>query len=232
MDVFPVTSFPVTALRWRPVGMTIGGGPTFTGPGQEGEFSGGGWWVAELNEMDLGDEQAIRALRSLIWRAKKLKRFVVPMLDWPLSPALASVPHGDGSPFSDSSEYVGGGVEATLAASAVHRATQVSITLNPETAGPLQGGEVFTLVDAEMGPRLHGIDEILDVDGDTFTCSILPPLRAGFDLGAEVDFNTPRCVMRLDDPQDEATPWITAGWEGKSSLRFVEAFDRLEVEEA
>ncbi|MBX3480081.1 MAG: hypothetical protein KF842_06750 [Caulobacter sp.] len=228
MDEFPVTNFPVEKLRWRPASVSTSGGQTLTGPGQDASWDGGGWWVAELVGIDLGDEQALRAIRALLLLALGgVTRFIVPMLDWPLSPALSSVPHGDGSPFADSSEYVSGAVAAHLAADVSLRDTTIDLYLDPETAGPLQGGEVFTLVYPTHGPRIHMIGKVDSVTDDVYTVFIRPPIREDLAAEAEVDFNRPRCVMKLNDPDGEAWPWIVPGWEGKTDLRFAEAFDEL-----
>lgn len=228
MDSFDVTAWPVEKLRWRPIGVSVSGGPTLSGPGQDAAWDGGGWWSAELEGIDLGDAQALRAIRALLLQARGgVKRWIVPMLDYPLSPALTTVPHGDGTPFSDSGEYVSGAVVAELAASAALRATTLQIQLDPATAGPLQGGEAFTIVHPDVGPRIYMVARIDDVTDDVYTVFTLPPLRQAASAGDACDFDIPRCVMKLDDAGSEAWPWIGPGWDGKTTLRFIEAFDNL-----
>jgi hypothetical protein len=116
---------------------------------------------------------------------------------------------------------------AELAANAALRATTLQILFDPATAGPLQGGETFTLNHADVGPRIYMIAAVDSVVDDVYTVFTLPPLRQAALVGAACDFDIPRCVMKLEDPGSEAWPWIGPGWDGKTTLRFVEAFDNL-----
>lgn len=229
LKTFPLLTFPAEALRWRLAFANVSGGNTMLSPGQVGETTGGGFWVAEHQGIDLGDEAAIRQ-----WRANVLSvgagvdPVIVEMLDWPLAPTVGGVPHGDGAPFSDSSEYATGAIVAEMAADAALRASELQITIDPGTAASLYGGEPLTLVHATLGPRLYMVEEVLDHVDNTWTVRTHPPLRDAVVATQEVDFNRPRCVMRAIDVESGAWPLITAGWRAKvTGIVFVEAFDDL-----
>lgn len=230
MASFPILDFPVEGLRWWPTFANISGGPALTGPGQVAEISGGGWWMAEMDGLDLGDEAAIRQWRAVMMRAAQgVEAFVLEMLNWPLAPTVGGVPHSDSAPFADSAEYATGAIVAELAASAALRATTVEITVDPATASTLYGGEVFTIVHPTMRERIYLIDEVLGRVGDTYEVTIGPPLREAAAAETEVDFNRPRCLMRVKDADKGAWPRITAGWSARvQSITFEEAFDNID----
>jgi hypothetical protein len=57
---------------------------------------------------------------------------------------------------------------------------------------PLIGGELFSVEHAAWGWRVYRITRI---DGDVIT--FRPPLREAMAAGAALEFDTPRCQMRL-----------------------------------
>lgn len=206
MRTFPVTDYPSEGLRWRPLFANLSGGPTVAGPGQVGEVSGGGWWVAESDGIDLGEDGEIRAWMALMFSgAQTVEAFVVPMKTWPVNPDAP--------------------VTATIAAHAL-RATTVEITTD-DTIGV---GHCFTLAHAGVGPRVHMILGVDSHVGDVWTVHIGPPLREATTAAMAVDFDNPRCVMRISNPTADAWPRMGAGWSSKVQVTFEEAFDELPVE--
>lgn len=226
IDTFPVARFPTERLKWYPMGVPAVGGGTFTGPGQVGEFSGGGWWCAALIGMDLADDAEIRQMEALLGRAAfGVGLFIVERVVEPLRPRPAPVSFDDETSFDDDTLFEGSAVTAVLVDDVPLRATTYRIQCDV----PLTGGEKFTIVHAVHGPRKYLIVGIDDVDGDIYTVWVMQPLREAAVAGTPVDFDRPRCVMRLEDANGDAWPTIEPGWQAKTSLRFVEAFDRLEM---
>lgn len=203
MSTFPVTDFPCEGLRWRPQFANLDGGPTVAGPGQVAEISGGGGWVAELDGIDLGDDEMIRAWTALMFKAAQgVETFSVPMLTWPLNPDAP--------------------VTATIAAEPL-RETTVAVT----TTDTIGVGHVFEVDHATVGPRPYMILGIDSHVGDVWTLHIGPPLREATTADMAISFDEPRCVMRIPNATAEAWPRIGAGWAGRVSVTFEEAFDQL-----
>lgn len=225
-DTWPVLEFPTELLNWKPVGMPVTGPGSFTGPGQVGEFSGGGWWTANLTGIDLADAPEIRHFRALLGRAGfGTRRFIVRMIDDPLVALPEPVPFDDDAPFDDDSEFEGGAVAASVTAAAALRATSLQIVCDVE----LKGGEVFTIVHAIHGPRIYLLTAVTALGEGAYSVKIVPPLREAVAADEVCDFDRPRCVMRIDDPNGEAWPTIQPGWQAKANIRFVEAFDQLDA---
>mgnify|MGYP001179610305 CR=1 FL=1 len=203
LRTFPLTDFPAETLKWRPTFASITGGRPISGPAQRGEVSGGGWWQAAATGIDLGDDARIRQWLSLMLAAADgVEAFIVPMLQWPVTP--------------------GGTVTATVAAEPL-RETTLAIT----TTTAIGPGHCFSIDHATVGPRIYMIKEVDSVVGDLRTCHVGPPLRQATTAGMSLDFNTPRCVMRVVDPSDESWPAVTAGWASRPSIAFEETFETL-----
>jgi hypothetical protein len=124
------------------------------------------------------------------------------------------VPHSDGTFFSDGSGYLGGPIEARLIEDAAHAATTLKIRVLG--AEPFIGAEPFTIVHPNAAERLYAVNAVVDaaevsndadeVVGFDYEVEIEPPLRERAAAADEVDFNTPRCAMRLQDSNGMPLP--------------------------
>lgn len=103
-----------------------------------------------------------------------------------------SVTHSDDATFSDGSGYASGLVEVELDASAIVRAT--SITLDITYAPRIEPGQIFSIEGDSKGPRFY---KVRTFDADTNEMTFRPPLREAVSAGARVEFDRPRCRMRL-----------------------------------
>lgn len=197
----------------------ISGGTALNGEEDVIATDGGGRWFFELTEPYLDDVPVAKAWRaSAAYLDGGARPIIVSLCDCRYQPTsgFSQVPHSDGAPFSDDSEYTQGSASVTLAASAALRATSIQVEIEslPED---LIGGEKFSIRHATMLDRWYEIAEVRD-DG---WLTIRPPLREATPAGAELNFDDPRCVMRLDGEMRSPT---TLGFIDSPGARFVEHF--------
>ncbi len=169
---------------------------------------------------------------TLLWRAVRqicdggVNSLVVPRNDalfrpWPagLSQSIvSSVPHSDESFFDDDTGYYQSVIDVTAAA-APKRATSLLLTLN--YCGQLMGGESFSIDHPIMGWRLY---EIATVDANSSFAAITfnPPLREAIEDDTRLEFDRPRCTMRLAKTSSmdlTVQPWTF----NNASVDFIEA---------
>lgn len=213
MDFWPWDLLTPNVERWRLQGVTVNGGVSLAGTPRVSRTDGGGIWVGEQTFLLHGRDR-IKAARAI---EAGLDGGVGEIVAWsfeePFAPGLTleSVPHSDGSPFSDGSEYLTAPHGAVTTASAALRATTLSITM---VSGVIQGGENFSIVHPTKGWRRY---RIARVDGDEIT--IRPPLREAVEAGTELNFLRVGCACRLANPEEflgaltpERIVEVTARW--------------------
>lgn len=196
------------------------GGTSLSGEEDEIQIDGGGRVFADFANGPLLEREV-----TLTWRAVKTLLdegavFIVPFCDKLHQPYGNEhlVPHSDGTPFSDDTEFEGGGPRASLAAPAALRATTVQIF--KEFDPLLIGGEWFSINHPGKGWRAYRIATVEAQGETTATIGFRPPLREAAEEGAEIDFANPRCLMK----QQGATSTRTEiGRYGEAAIRFVEA---------
>jgi len=143
--------------------------------------------------------------RVLTWRAisAKLRGRLYPILvpfcgmyqPYPLDalgkPIFTStVPHSDGSYFSDGSGYLSGMIRATLDTALPVHAISGNVTV--DVAGTIQPGHVFS-----FGERMYEILDAEYLDETHITLTWQPPLREAVAAASELNFDRPVCRMRL-----------------------------------
>lgn len=244
MDLIP--EFPRALLRekqhaWNLAGVAVSGGQTGSGVASYVRTDGGGLWTCSMSDVSLSGRQGMAdrekqriKISTLLWRAVRqvadggVNRIIVPRNDalfrpWPAGVAALfgrNVPHSDSALFGDDSGYYQAVIDITAAA-AVLRATSLDVTINH--AGDLQGGESFSILHETLGWRLYEIATV-DMDSDTEgTITFNPPLREAIGEHTQLEFDRPRCVMRLVAPSSmnlTVRPWTF----NSASVDFVEAF--------
>lgn len=196
-----MSTFPVESLRWRLGGVMLSGPGGLSGPPQTAEISGGGWWIAELNNIEL-------------WTEAEWAEYQGQLLDLHGGVETIEVPLP--------SNLVGSAdVVATVTTAAALRATTVELTA---TAGAIKRGSVFSIAHGTKGKRAYQVRTILSDVAGVYSVKILPPLREAVADDTAVNFATPANLMRLDDPTGDAWPTIQPDLSARVSLRFVEAF--------
>jgi hypothetical protein len=98
-----------------------------------------------------------------------------------------------------------------------------SISLSAFTADKaLVGGEHFAAYGSTYGWRLHRITRVTAGglgSGDATSFQFRPPLREAIASGSHLNFESPRCTMRVDGDLSETLSMLKRG---KAQARFVE----------
>lgn len=218
---FPTSRFAFDEQEIDIERRTISGGIALSGEEDIIETDGGGRVFAEFAGGPLLERED-----QLAWRAIGTQfsggatQIIVPFCD-PLHQPYGGdhlAPHSDDSPFSDDSEYSGGGPTATAAADAALRATTLSLSILLGQA--LLGGEWFSIEHPTKGWRAYNIATVTDQTDTTATVTFRPPLREAVEAGDHVEFADPRCLMRIDGRPGRA---LEIGKYGEAAIRFVEA---------
>lgn len=197
MDFWPWDLLTPQTERWRLQGVTLNGGVTLAGTTTVGRTDGGGLWVGEQTFL-LHTRDQIKAARAI---EASLDGGVGKIVAWsfelPFAPeglSLSEVPHSDGTPFSDGSEYLTVPHGAVTTADSALRATTLTVTM---ISGVIQGGERFSIVHPTKGWRRYTVSR---VDGDQIT--IRPPLREAAAAGTELNFLRVGTEARLANPEE------------------------------
>ncbi len=208
-EAWPLSTFPVKALQWKRRRIRLGGGGALFGPGQIGIGGGGGWWEVNLPGSLLYDQTAKRTWEALIDRADG-------------GYAVFEVPYLEETPVS--------GTTAKFGAAAALGATQVRITRQSGFNGALAigGPAAFTVAHSTEGDRLYRIQRIVtaNIATNTDLVELNIPLRQAVANNDPVDFNAPRCLMRIADDSDDAYPEMDGAWISEVGVRLVEAFEQ------
>lgn len=96
-----------------------------------------------------------------------------------------------------------GGVVTVVEAAHAAAARDISMAVNVTTAGPILPGHHFSVHSATLGWRLYRIEGVSAHSGGgsaaTYDISFWPPLRFAIADGTDLEFDHPRCVMRLSE---------------------------------
>jgi hypothetical protein len=194
LPVFHPCQFDFQDIDLRRVGNVTSGGTSLSGIDDPIETDGGGFWRLDLINGETIDRTAGLAWRALTEGMDNGSQAVIALLcsERLFQPVgdLVTVDHSDGTPFSDDTPYDSSGADYTIVADAALRAVTVQIAGASEL--PLIGGELFSVEHAAWGWRVYRITRI---DGDVIT--FRPPLREAMAAGTALEFDTPRCQMRM-----------------------------------
>lgn len=151
----------------------------------------------------------------VVWRNDALFR------PWPAGAApYGSIPHSDGTFFSDGTGYYQPVIDVETYGYAELRDTTIYLQLN--YCGDLMGGESFSINHPTMGWRLYEIGTVNYVDDTHVAVTFNPPLREDVPAGTQVEFDRPRCVMQLKAPGSmdlTVVPWTF----NSANAEFIEA---------
>lgn len=203
-DIWPFDLLSPLTPRWSPSTTVNSGGTTLSGLEQRDRVDGGPLWECALRGIPVWNGRQILAHDALeMILVGDLSPIIVqrrpPKCDTLGGEVGDGVPHSDESPFSDDSLYESGGSVTSSATGAADLGdTEIELTVTG-TLRPLLGGDEFTIVHPIAKERMYRIKRVTAVAGDTYTVEFGPPLRDDVDAGEALDFNDPRCLMRLDD---------------------------------
>ena len=187
--VFHPCQFGFDTVDIRRVGSVTSGGTSLSGIDDPIETDGGGYWRA-----DFADGEAIERSESLAWRALTegmdggssartvllcAERHFQPVLDRESGEPNSVIP--DDAPDKGAAYTIG---------SAALRATTATFAGVSEL--PLEPGNLFSINHSRWGWRAY---RIVSLSG--MTATFRPPLRQAVVAGTPVEFDVPRCQMRL-----------------------------------
>lgn len=240
-----VPEFPRALLRershaWNIAGNTMAPGQTGAGVMTIGRSDGGGYWTCAMSAVSLSGRKSVgdvgrdrQKYSTLLWRAVRqlcaggVNLIVVPRNDALFRPFPAggkeyeAAQHSDGALFGDDTGYYQPVISVKTYAAANLRATTLGLQLL--NCAQLVGGESFSINHPAVGWRLYEIATVEQVDGMHAVVTFNPPLREAVAVGTEVEFDRPRCTMRLLNPGAmdlSVQPWTF----NSADVSFVEAF--------
>lgn len=192
------------------MGNVVGSGQTTSGSVSV-RTDGGGLWTASLNVIRIGNDRDGRNADTNLWRAVRqicnggVAPIIVPRNDvlfrpWPEGVAVSAgmdIPYDDDSLFSDGVGYYQPIIDIVCGAGGL-RATSLDISLI--YSGELVGGESFSIEHSTMGWRLYEIATVEMADAESGVITFNPPLREAVAEGTSLEFDRPRCVMKLASP--------------------------------
>lgn len=212
----PLALFAPSEHGWRLAGTALSGGQPINGAPQTADMSTGGWWVCDYSVGILRTKAQLGAWRAMLALLNSGVRTIeVPVLDGlkPYPPGFPGLP-----------------IEATLAADVFMPAypapasppNQARVRL--VAGGALQGGEYLTVIGPSGAAWLHMVAAITDVTAGVSTVTVVPPFREDMAAGTDVDFNNPRCTMKVDlQSLKDAWPTMTVPFLAKPKISFVES---------
>ncbi|MGY3607678.1 MULTISPECIES: hypothetical protein [unclassified Bradyrhizobium] len=239
--------FPRRLLRERQHSWNLRGVATTPGTTADSvavlvRSDGGGFWSCTMSDVSLSGGKGLRGrdrqrVTTLLWRSIRqiadggVNQIIVPRNEarfrpWPTGVSQSiniDIPHSDGALFDDDAGYYQSIIDISCGAAGL-RDTSLDITIN--YAGALLGGESFSIEHPTFGWRLYEIATVDYTDDDQATITFNPPLREAVTAGTLLEFDRPRCVMRLAQTNAmdlNVTPWTF----NSASVSFVEAFDGL-----
>lgn len=223
MITWPSSLLPATDVELSLQGRTTTGGMSVSGISQLVKTDHGGLWRFVFSGIYLRTKDQVRAWRALEGQLDGgATKLVVPICDLRHAPrpdgALPgdAVPHSDDTYFSDDTGYVSGIMSAVTVGAAALGASSLGIDVL--VGSDLMGGEHFTIDHPTEGPRMY---RVISVGDDTI--SIRPTLREAVADGEVIDFDRPRCTMRLAG-SDTMNLNLQLGRFGQVGVAFVEAF--------
>ena len=226
-DSWPIDILIPRDKRFSPMsGAARGGGRTLNGSVRVTNWQAGGLWRGRYVQVGVYEPEDVllaEAIEAILdCGAEPMAIPLLPLGRAPFSNPTGPTPHSDGSPFSDGGLYGGANIMGVLSTDADCFATSLAFTW----AGPVHilGGD-FEVMSPD-GPRAHRIKRFLSREGTSgafvYEVEVSPPLRCDLIAGATLDFENPRCMMRLANPEAFA-PVLEFGWYGFIDADFVEA---------
>lgn len=235
---FPIALLKETQLTWALSGRTISSGQTGAGFEPMAETTVGGLWRAELGSIPIRTKAQVhtwRALEALL--DSGARTVILPMCDKRYFP----VPIVNGAPLyaynpgtlddvtllDDGTGIAQPVVVAFLAEDADLRATSLRILFLQGAA--LQGGEHFSIGHGNLGDRLYRVAQVrVDPVTGYSDVTIRPPLREATPAFTALEFDSPKCVMRIASAESMKLALQQRKW-GSPTASFVESFDYSSV---
>lgn len=196
---FPLALLHESSHDWNIAGSVKNAGQT-DAASVDVRSDGGGFWTVSLNDIQLWERS-----HALLWRAIRqiaaggVNPLVVSRSDqlqpWPSGAPYGVISFDDGMLFDDGAGFDQVVIDVVTSGAAARRATSLVLKLN--VCGDLLGGESFAIAHPTFGWRMYEIATVLPVDVTHVAVTFNPPLREAVADGTAVEFDRPRCVMKL-----------------------------------
>lgn len=238
IPTFDLSLFPPGSISLKLVGGAVESPRALSGLSGAIDFAAGGSWSLKLKKiMILADPRQHRAWLALdgilAGGVAKVNVATVSSIAMPgATPGasrgdtgfVSSIRHEGGVPFSNGAGHSASVCLGEFAAAAEEGAATVKIRIL--TGQEVVPGPMFGTFDPVKGWRMYRILAVDSVSDGVATVWIRPPLRAGAPAGRLIDFDKPRCVMRL--PAGQSLGWEPeADWRFSPDVTLVEAMDAI-----
>lgn len=233
MYLWPFRLLPPGNVRWTRQGTAHLGPMSIDGATQQASRTdGGGLWRCDATFEARSRDQVLALRAWAVHLDGGTTEFLMPVLDLPYAPrsVVAGKLHRPGKPpkatdpFTEAGNYGPTMMVAEAVGAAALRAT--SIVIDMQQGGKIQAGQIFSVEHGAAGWRKYNISRVTAQGGDLFTVTFRPPLRQAVASGAGIEFDMPRCVMRLHPDSandlDQAIDLLKVG--GTVSTSFIESF--------
>lgn len=130
---------------------------------------------------------------------------------------IIKVPHSDGAPFSDGSQYQQGAISVVTDGVTPLGATTIRLRI-------INAYRDLVGVRFSYEHALYKTGPVISIDGDIWTLPISPTVRALIPAGADLEFDMPTCLSRLADDRGMDAGVNSIEFEQRS-VSFVEATD-------
>lgn len=223
---FPVRLLGPPELHARLEDGSLVGGRSSAGDAEYVRMTAGAVWRMGFGEIALWSRETVQAWRTFASGADAgAMPVIVPLWDRRHQPFGNSAYVG-ASDFAqvvwrDHNRWEAEEVQAVAAAEAARDATEVTFTF--AGSGTPIGGEHFSVYRNRFGWRLYRLIRKLGEAEGAQTWEIRPPLREKLPAGTPLNFDSPRCTMRVDGDISEVLSMLRLG---RGTPAFVESFAR------
>lgn len=176
--IVPSSMMREREVAWNLAASTVSPGQSSFGNFQIVRLDGGGVWTAQWFDVSVMTAAHVRTFRSIAAQAEN-----------GATPLVVSR--------CESRQRLPGTL-ATVAGATALRATDIKIALTAGAA--IQAGEIFSISHPNQGWRMYEIKSAVATGGGQYLVSFRPPLREAAANGDKVEFDSPRCTMRLASP--------------------------------
>lgn len=224
-DNWPMSSLAPASINWWPSGGIDSGGVSLSGLQQLDSVDGGPIWKAAMLQIPVWKRDGILAFQAMqmILATGPLLINVgrMPDIRAPVLSVAGLVPHHDGTPFADETLYQSETVTSYL--SGDHDLRQGTAQFTLDGGRSLIGGEDFSIEHDDVGWRMYRVMRVNSQSGDVWNVDIGPTLRDDVSNATALEWDNPRCVMRLADQNAFNTALMFNRW-GFVDVQFEEAF--------
>lgn len=211
----PIWEIPREMLRqtsesWQMIARTIQGGPAASGFIPSAVSGGGGIWQTNSEGIYLRTVDHVLYWRSLDnYCEEGANPVIVPMCDRRHFPAPLDedgdritanegIPHDDETPHDDDAPYFQPLVVASSVSAAALNAVTMQISM--DAGGDLKAGMFFSIEHATWNWRLYNIRTAIEASAGVWDVEFRPRLREAVPGSTPIEFDTPRCLMKLATP--------------------------------